>query len=69
VLRMAGSVWLFALFCCSTRGRIGQPRVGDGEVALIGIARGHRKGDAVHAGAHQRADFQELEAIMLLAQL
>jgi len=43
--------------------------VGAGDVALIGIARGHRKGEAAHAGAHQRADFQELEAIMLLAQL
>ena len=30
--------------------------MGAGEVALIGVARGHRKGDAAHAGAHQRAD-------------
>src|SRR5947209_8257912 len=33
-----------------------------GEVALIAAARNHREGNAPHAGAHQRADLEDLEA-------
>jgi hypothetical protein len=32
-------------FFSSARGGVGQLRVGAGEVALIGVARGHRKGE------------------------
>ena len=36
--------------------------VGEGEVALIGAARGHGEFDTPHADADERADLQELEA-------
>ena len=36
--------------------------MGGDEFTLIGAARGHGEFDAPHAGAHQRADFEELEA-------
>ena len=41
---------------------VDQLLVGGDEFTLIGAARGHGEFDAPHAGAHQRADFEELEA-------
>ena len=59
---MKGSNMIARSFRWSARRNVGQVRVGEGEVALIGVARGHREGDAPHAGAYQRADLEEFEA-------
>src|SRR5437763_7708127 len=56
-----GRIWLLTLSGSSARCGIDQLRVGEGEVALIGAARGHGEFDAPEAGSHQRADLEELE--------
>src|SRR5204863_4185560 len=56
-----GRIWLLTLSGSSARRGIDQLRVGEGEVALIGAARGHGEFDAPEAGAYQRADLEELE--------
>ena len=51
-----GRVWPGAVSGSSVRRSAHELCVGEGEVALIGVTRSHREGNATHAGADEGAE-------------